>query len=126
MAHFAELDENSNVLRVIVINNGDILDEYGNESEDIGIELCKKMFGDNTIWKQTSYNHKFRKGYASFGMVYIPEIDCFLSPKPHESWSLNTIKKEWEAPIPYPDDGNQYVWNEDLLEWIIENHNYER
>ena len=51
MAHFAELDENSVVTRVIVVGNQDILDANGNESEAVGIAFCQNLLGGN--WKQT-------------------------------------------------------------------------
>ena len=76
MAHFAELDENNIVKRVIVVNNEDILDENGQESEQIGIDLCQTMLGGT--WKQTSYNHNFRGRYAGVGWLYDQENDIFV------------------------------------------------
>lgn len=76
MAHFAELDENNIVKRVIVINNEDILDENGQESEQIGIQLCNDMLGGT--WVQTSYNHNFRGRYAGIGWWYDQENDMFV------------------------------------------------
>ena len=64
MAHFAELDNNNTVLRVIVISNQDITDINGIESEEIGVGFCKKLFGHETNWKQTSYNKTFRTHFA--------------------------------------------------------------
>ena len=76
MAHFAELDENNIVKRVIVVANEDILDENGQESEQKGIDLCHNMLGGN--WKQTSYNHNFRGRYAGVGWLYDEENDMFV------------------------------------------------
>ena len=56
MAHFAELDSNNVVTRVIVVANQDVLDSNGNEDETVGIEYLKGLFGESTNWKQTSYN----------------------------------------------------------------------
>lgn len=78
MAHFARLDENNTVLEVIVIDNDDILDENGNESEEKGIVICQTILGPNTIWRQTSYNKSFRGAFASIGMIYDPEKDIFI------------------------------------------------
>lgn len=80
MAHFAKLDENNKVIEVIVVSNQDILDENGNESEEIGIEFCKMIQGQNTNWKQTSYNNTFRGRYAGIGMYYDEINDEFIEP----------------------------------------------
>ena len=57
MAHFAELNHSNRVLRVVVVNNAVLLDDDGNESEQIGIDFCHSLFGG--VWKQTSFNHTF-------------------------------------------------------------------
>jgi len=117
MAHFAELDANNIVLRVIVVNNGDILDQYGYESENVGIAFCRSLFGAETIWRQTSYNATFRKNYAGIGYRYDAALNAFIAPQPYPSWNLNTTTCQWEAPKPYPTDGKVYAWNEGLLRW---------
>ena len=68
MAHFAELDANNVVLRVIVVDNKDTSDVNGVEKEYIGAAFCEKLFGGT--WKQTSYNGNFRKNYAGIGYTY--------------------------------------------------------
>ena len=80
MAHFAELDESSTVLRVIVVNNSDILDSEGNESEEIGIDFCKSLYGNDTRWVQTSYSGAFRSCFAGFGYIYDPIENKFNPP----------------------------------------------
>lgn len=102
MAHFAEIDNNNEVLRVIVINNAELLDSFGQEQEQLGRDFCKKLFGGT--WVQTSYNGKFRKNYAAIGYTYDSVRDAFISPKPFASWILNENTCTWEAPIPYPTD----------------------
>jgi len=83
MAHFAELDENNYVIRVIVVDNNDILDENGEESEQLGIEFCQKLL-DGGKWRQTSYNahpykpDSFRGKYAAIGDYYDEELDRFV------------------------------------------------
>lgn len=119
MANFAQLDENNVVLQVIVISNDDIIDQEGNESEDIGAEFCKSLLGQDTIWKQTSYNASFRKNYAGVGYIYDETRDAFIPPKPYDSWVLNEETCLWESPIPYPTDGLDYIWNENKQEWEL-------
>lgn len=115
MAHFAELDNNNIVLRVVVINNEDIIDSNGNESESIGQEFCHNLYGGR--WIQTSYNNKIRKYYAAIGMTYREDLDVFVPIKPYPSWIYNDEIKDWEAPIPRPQDGLMYEWDESIGDW---------
>lgn len=117
MAHFAQLNENNLVLQVIVINNNDCLDESGNESEAVGIAFCKTLFGENTIWKQTSYNANFRCNYAGIGYTYDVRRDGFVPPKPYPSWEL-ADNCTWWPPIPMPNDGKIYTWDEPTTSWV--------
>ena len=87
MAHFAELDENNVVVRVIVVNNNELLDENGVEQEQKGIDFCVNHFGGR--WIQTSYNRKFRANYAGEGCVYDPDNDVFITQKWYPSWILD-------------------------------------
>lgn len=99
MAHFAELDQDNIVLRVIVVGNEMILDEQGQESESIGVAFCKSLFGDNTIWKQTSYNGNIRKNYAGIGFTYDSVHDAFIEPKPNgNGWILDESTCRWRNP----------------------------
>ena len=116
MAHFAELDNNNNVLRVVVVGN----DCVPSDEHVDGETWCINFFKGG-IWKQTSYNHNFRKQYAGIGYTFDPAKNKFISPKPHASWALDS-NDDWQAPITYPtvkDDGQEtpswvYVikWNE--------------
>jgi hypothetical protein len=78
MAHFAQLDNNNMVTQVIVVNNSDILDENGQESEAIGKEFCLQ-FGEGP-WVQTSYSNSFRKAFAGLRYSYDPVKDEFVPP----------------------------------------------
>ena len=80
MAHFAELDENNIVLRVVVVNNDVIQNLPFPESEPIGVEFCQSLYGEDTIWKQTSYHANFRGLFAGIGLVYDPVKDEFVRP----------------------------------------------
>jgi hypothetical protein len=126
MAHFAQLDENNIVTRVIVVDNKDVTDQYtGQEDEILGIAFCKKLFGGN--WKQTSYNGNMRFNYAGIGFTYDEQRDAFIPPKPYESWILNEENMNWESPIgPAPQltetevkEKMRYVWNESDLTWSL-------
>jgi len=128
MAHFAQI-ENNIVTQVIVIDNNDILDEQGNESEDIGVQFCINLLGG--AWKQTSYNTNsgehpqgspLRKNYAGIGMTYDSTRDAFIPPQPFSSWVLDEDTCQWESPIPYPTDlveGEVFEWDETSTQWIL-------
>jgi len=129
MAHFAQLNENNEVIQVIVVGNQDCRDAQGNESEEVGINFCKSLLGAHTNWKQTSYNNSIRKRYAGIGYVYNAELDAFIPPKPYPSWTLDTQEASWVPPIPKPADEGKgdppklYMWNEDTLGWDLFNPN---
>ena len=83
----------------------------------VGIATLKQRYGADTNWVQTSYNRNMRTHYASIGGTYHPERDVFLYAQPFPSGVL-TDDHNWEAPVPYPDDGPNYYWDEDSGSWI--------
>lgn len=121
MAHFAQLDENNTVLNVIVISNNDVGEPNFSFPQT---DIVGQHFINNTLkilgtWKQTSYNGSFRKNYAGIGHIYDPVRDAFIPQKPYNSWLLNENSCLWEAPIPYPSDGKNYSWDENLVNWTL-------
>lgn len=99
MAHFAELNDENEVTRVIVIAN-EVLLQDGQEIEQLGIDLCHNLFGEHTKWKQTSYHGTIRKNFASAGYIYDPIKDAFIPPKPIEgNWILNDDTCRWEPDV---------------------------
>jgi hypothetical protein len=107
MSHFAEIDENNIVLRVLVGDN-----EMPNEGYDWFIQNLGGR------WVQTSYNANIRKNYAGIGFTYDEGRDAFIPPKPYPSWLLNEDICQWEAPIPCPDDQLMYQWDEEQGDWV--------
>jgi hypothetical protein len=115
MAHFAELDENNTVLRVIVVSNDDCGGGDFPESEPIGQAFIESL-GLGGRWKQTSYNNNFRKNGANIGAKYLEDKDVFTTIKQFESWRLN-LNDEWEAPLPKPSEDGYWEWNEAEQKW---------
>lgn len=113
MSHFAQIDENNIVTRVLVIEQ-DVIDTG--------------LFGNPKTFIQTSYNTRagehvlggtpLRKNYAGIGYIYDKDRDAFIPPKPFNSWSLNEDTCLWEAPVPVPDAEKQYSWDEETTSWI--------
>lgn len=119
MAHFAQIDNTGIVIQVIVVNNDVLNNADFPDSEAIGIEFCRSLFGLDTNWKQTSYSGSFRKKFAGKGFVYDVLLDAFLSPQPYPSWTLVKETAEWEPPVSIPKDGKPYRWDEQSLSWIL-------
>ena len=118
MAHYAEIDKNNIVIRVIVID-----EEVVNSGE----------FGDPLNWIQTSFNtHEgqhslggtpLRKNYAGLGYTYDKDRDAFIPPQPYPSWIFDEDTCQWNVPVPYPTghaaDGPIYEWDEDNITWKL-------
>jgi len=121
MAHFAEIDQNNVVLRVVVVDNKDTADASGVEKEHIGAAFLERLLGGT--WKQTSYNANQRKNYAGIGYTFDAQRDAFIPPKPFNSWVLNETTCHWDAPVAMPGDAGtgdppkMYTWNEETVSW---------
>lgn len=116
MAHYAEIDANNVVLRVIVVSNEDESTPDGTTVESIGVAFCQRLFGGD--WVKTSYNGNIRKRYAGIGYTYNSSLDAFVPPQPYPSWTLDNATADWIAPVPTPTDGKKYSWDEDTLSWV--------
>jgi hypothetical protein len=120
MAHFAQLNSDNTVHQVIVISNSiTTILESGDESEQLGIDFCKQLYGQDSEWVQTSYNGNFRKRYAFPGYLYDEGRDAFLPPSPYPSWVLDEVTLDWVAPVSRPDDSSLYIWNEEIKSWVL-------
>jgi len=119
MAYFAKLGTGNIIEQVISINNAVITDANGVEQEQLGVDFINKLYNTRDVWKQTSYNNNFRKNFAGIGYQYDQTRDAFIPPKTFNSWVLNEDTCRWEAPIPYPQDNNNYKWNEQTKSWDL-------
>jgi hypothetical protein len=121
MAYFAELDNNNIVLQVIYVVNDVLKDELGVEQEQLGIDFCKQLYGQDTNWLQTSFNARIRGHFAGIGFLYDVDRNAFIPPKPAEypSWVLNE-QLVWDPPIPYPfpNEGQRYDWDEATQSYV--------
>ena len=125
MAHFAEIDSNNIVLRVVVIDNNDVNANGGDESLTAAKAVEKIVpFSSGVKWVQTSYNNNFRKQYAGIGYSFDSTKNKFIAPQPFASWSLDA-NDDWQAPVAYPTvttygDNIRYFisWDEAGQRWI--------
>ena len=120
MAHFAQIDSDSIVTQVIVVDNSDA------PNEAAGISFCQELLGADTNWVQTSYNDNIRFRYAGIGMKYDSTNDVFYHQQPYPSWILVSGTWEWEPPVSLPSDSCadedytqivSYTWDEDSTSW---------
>jgi hypothetical protein len=102
MSHYAKIEDN--IVTNVIVAEQEFIDSGA--------------VGDPTTWVQTSYNSNTRKNYAGIGYLYFADLDMFVPPKPFESWILDEDNGKWDAPTQKPDDGKNYIWNEESLSWI--------
>lgn len=121
MSHFAKVEDG--IVTQVIVAEQDFIDSGA--------------MGDANNWIQTSYNTRggvhyapnsntadggvaLRKNYAGKGYTYDKTRDAFIPPQPLQfpSWELNEDTCQWDSPIPYPDDGKEYRWDENVRNWV--------
>ena len=124
MTYFAKLNSDNLVTFVTA----------GRQEDDGLEEELNARTGD--VYRQTSYNTRggvhytdgepsedqskaLRGTYAGIGFHYDEDLDIFYPPQPYASWTLNAQTASWEPPVEYPEDENQYVWNEETTSWDL-------
>ena len=120
MAHYAFLDTNNIVTEVIVgkdegEDNTDWEQHYG----AFRSQVCKRTSYNTNGGVHTAGGLPFRKNYAGIGYAYDSTRDAFIPPKPYPSWLLDEDSCLWDAPVPYPDDDQTYVWDEEQGDWVV-------
>ncbi len=123
MAHYAYLDENSIVTQVIV-GKDEGEDEVNWEDYYGAVRTSYNTRGGVHYDSQTNepsadQSKAFRKNYAGIGYSYDEVRNAFIPPPPFDSWILNEDTCLWESPIPYPEDGNIYTWDESTQNWAV-------
>jgi hypothetical protein len=113
MAHFAKLGTGNIVEQVIVVSN-DIA-----TTEQAGADFLNNLYKTRDVWKQTSYNNNIRKNFAGIGYHYDQTKDAFIAPKPFNSWILNEDYLSMGSTSCYPNDGQEYNWNETIQNWEL-------
>jgi hypothetical protein len=108
MAHFAEINENNIVIRVLVVDNS---------LESEGADFLANQLGLGGNWIKTSYNSTIRGTFAGIGYEYNVDEDIFIAPQPFASWIR--VGSFWEPPIEMPTDGHDYTWDEETGGWLV-------
>lgn len=127
MAHYAFLDQNNIVIQVIVGKDEGNMDWEQFYSMQVGY-ACKRTsynthggiyYDPVTNQPALDQSKAFRKNYAGIGYSYDPTLDAFIPPKPYPSWLLNPENCLWEPPVPCPDNGQKYNWDETTKSWVL-------
>jgi len=123
MAHYAYIDEN-NLVTAVIVGPDEGTEPEGFASWEDYFSAKGKGVALRTSYNTFAGNHSegsepFRGNFAGIGFSYDPELDVFLPPKPFESWVMSD-NYQWQAPVSYPADGEDYVWDEDSQSWIVE------
>ena len=125
MAHYALLDENNIVTKVIVGKDEGGDTDWEQYYSNVHSKTCKRTSYNSYAGQHNDGGVCFRKNYAGIGFTYDASNDAFIAPKPYNSWTLNNTTYLWEAPITKPDDGQPYVWDETLYQsdnskgWVV-------
>ena len=124
MAHYAFIDSNNVVVKVITGVDENITQDDNGTPVGGSTEAWERFY-ESQSWhsgltcKRTSYNatNGFRKQYAGIGYTYDAVNDVFVAPQPFPSWTLDG-NHDWQPPVPCPDDGKRYAWFEPNRQWI--------
>jgi len=124
MAHYAFLNDNNLVTEVITGIDEDAKDDLPSEFDsweefyaDFRGQTCKRTSYNTIANAHSDSGTAYRGNYAGIGYTYDETNDVFISPKPFNSWTIDESTWTWEAPEAYPDDGKDYVWNDNKEEW---------
>ena len=118
MKYFSKLGLNNKVVSVITVHENNLKDSNQVEHESLGISFLQETLG-NANYIQCWIDGSKRKNMAGIGYTYDEDRDAFIPKKPYSSWILNETTCTWEAPINYPEDGNDYIWNETTSNWDL-------
>ena len=128
MAHYAKVQDG--VVTQVIVAEPEFFDNFVDNSPGKWIKTSYNMRGG--VYYDPATNQpapdqsvingdeaRQRKNYAGVGFTYDRDRDAFIPPKPYDSWVLNEDTCLWDPPVPYPDDGNDYTWDEGTTSWVV-------
>jgi hypothetical protein len=111
MAHYAKVTDG--IVTKVIVAETEFFDTFVDDSAGEWIQTSYNTHGG----EHTLGGIPLRKNFAGIGFTYDKEKDAFIPPQPFMSWTLNEDTCLWEAPVAYPDDGKEYIWNESITNW---------
>jgi hypothetical protein len=120
MGHYAKIV--NGVVTKVIVADADFFNAFVDDSPGEWIKTSYNTrsgvhYQPNTNTPSEDQSRALRKNYAGVGYSYSPVLDAFIPPQPYPSWNLNEDTCSWESPIPYPTDGKEYYWNEEIQNW---------
>ena len=120
MGHFAKVS--NGIVTKVIVAEADFFNNFVDDSPGQWIQTSYNTRGGvhykpNTNEPSEDQSKALRKNYAGIGYTYDTAKDAFIPPQPFNSWTLNEDTCLWDAPVPYPEDGKLYKWNEEILNW---------
>jgi len=128
MAHYAKVQDG--VVTQVIVAEPEFFDTFVDNSPGKWIKTSYNVRGG--VYYDPATNQpaadqsvidgdeaRLRKNYAGIGFAYDKDRDAFIPPKPYDSWILNEDTCLYESPVPYPDDGNEYTWDEQTTDWVL-------
>lgn len=118
MAHYAKVVDS--IVTKVIVAEAEFFDTFIDNSPGEWVQTSYNTHGGvhyNPETGEPDDGVALRKNYAGVGFTYDSTRDAFIAPKPFESWTLNDTSCLWEAPVAYPDDGKEYIWNESITNW---------
>ena len=122
MGHYAKVIDG--VVKTVIVAKADFFETFVDDAPGDWIKTSYNTRGGihyepNSYTPSADQSKALRKNYAGTGYTYDQERDAFIPPKPYESWTLNEETCLWDSPIPYPSDGQDYVWDESNQQWNL-------
>lgn len=122
MAHFAKVRDG--IVQQVIVAEPEFFDKFVDSSPGQWIQTSYNTragvhYDPTTNQPSEDQTKALRKNFAGVGYSYDQSRDAFIPPKPFNSWILNENKCVYEAPIPYPDDGQSYLWDEETISWDL-------
>ena len=120
MGHFAKVS--NGIVTKVIVAEADFFNNFVDDSPGQWIQTSYNTRGGvhyqpNTNEPSDDQSKALRKNYAGIGYTYDATKDAFIPPQPFNSWTLNEDTCLWDSPVPYPEDGKLYKWNEELVNW---------
>lgn len=124
MGHYAKV--NNGIVEKVIVAKADFFNTFVDDSPGTWIKTSYNTRGGvhyqpNSGTPSEDQSKALRKNYAGIGYTYDEALDAFIPPQPFDSWTLNEDSCLWEPPVAYPDDENNYVWDEDTTSWVEDN-----
>lgn len=122
MAHFAKVVDG--IVVNVIVAEPDFFNTFVDDSAGEWVQTSYNTAGGvhydpETGEPSVDQSKALRKNFAGIGFTYDSERDAFIPPCIYKKWVLNEQTCLWEPPVPMPDDGKPYEWDDEVGEWVM-------